>query len=98
MDRLYCGHGPVVDSVDEKIKFYIDHREKRDQEIIDAMVAAKNWQISSLQVRQKKLQRCMLPFIAESRRAGILLSCLNELEGCCERVALGGVYTCVSPV
>ncbi|CAN0424610.1 unnamed protein product [Ascophyllum nodosum] len=48
--RLYCGHGPVVDSVDEKIKFYIDHREKRDQEIIDAMVAAKNWQISSLQI------------------------------------------------
>lgn len=48
--RLYCGHGPVVDDAEEKIKFYIKHREERESQIMQALAAAQGRPLSSIQV------------------------------------------------
>lgn len=55
--RLYCGHGPVVDAAEEKIKFYIEHRQEREDQIMQAMVAAEGRPLSSLQVRLRPRAR-----------------------------------------
>lgn len=48
--RLYCGHGPVVESADKKIKYYINHRQEREDQIVETLTAARNQQLSSWQV------------------------------------------------
>lgn len=48
--RLYPGHGPVVDAAEDKIRFYISHRQEREDQILDTMAAAKGRTLSSLQV------------------------------------------------
>lgn len=48
--RLYCGHGPVVESADKKIKYYINHRQEREDQIVETLTAARNQSLSSWQV------------------------------------------------
>lgn len=50
LTRLYCGHGPVVDAAEEKIKFYIKHRKERENQIMQALTAAEGRSLSSIQV------------------------------------------------
>jgi glyoxylase-like metal-dependent hydrolase (beta-lactamase superfamily II) len=37
LERLYPGHGPVLDSPDETIRSYLDHRREREAMILDAV-------------------------------------------------------------
>jgi glyoxylase-like metal-dependent hydrolase (beta-lactamase superfamily II) len=37
LDRLYPGHGPVLDSPDETIRSYLDHRREREAMILEAV-------------------------------------------------------------
>ncbi|CAI5442079.1 unnamed protein product [Caenorhabditis angaria] len=46
--RIYPGHGPVIEKVDEKVDEYIEHRMKREREILE--VLKKNEEISSMDI------------------------------------------------
>ncbi|CAM9175468.1 unnamed protein product [Pylaiella littoralis] len=48
--RLYCGHGPVVDAAEEKIKYYINHRQQRETQITQELTAAEGRYLSSFQI------------------------------------------------
>lgn len=48
--RLYPGHGPVVDAAEDKIRFYIQHRLEREDQVLDTMAKANGSTLSSLQV------------------------------------------------
>ncbi|CAN0491183.1 unnamed protein product, partial [Ectocarpus sp. 8 AP-2014] len=48
--RLYCGHGPVVEDAQEKIEYYIKHRQEREAQIMNALTAAKGRTLSALQI------------------------------------------------
>ncbi|CBJ48495.1 Zn dependent hydrolase or glyoxylase [Ectocarpus siliculosus] len=48
--RLYCGHGPAVEAAQEKIEYYIKHRQEREAQIINALTAAKGRTLSALQI------------------------------------------------
>eukprot|EP00455_Lapot_gusevi_P044712 TRINITY_DN5625_c0_g1_i10.p1 TRINITY_DN5625_c0_g1~~TRINITY_DN5625_c0_g1_i10.p1 ORF type:complete len:154 (+),score=11.12 TRINITY_DN5625_c0_g1_i10:60-464(+) len=37
LTRLYPGHGPVIESAEEKLIFYIQHRERREQQIVECL-------------------------------------------------------------
>ncbi|CAM9564188.1 unnamed protein product, partial [Hapterophycus canaliculatus] len=48
--RLYCGHGPVVDAAEDKIKFYMKHRQEREDQIMSALTAVEGRSLSSFQI------------------------------------------------
>jgi hypothetical protein len=48
LERLYCGHGPIVDKGIEKINEYIEHRNKREQEIYNALTKLGKGTVSDI--------------------------------------------------
>lgn len=40
-DVIYPGHGPVVKNGVDRIRLYIDHRNKRNEQILDALKNSK---------------------------------------------------------
>eukprot|EP00752_Nemacystus_decipiens_P016455 g14710.t1 len=64
--RLYCGHGPVVDAAEEKIKFYIRHREERESQIMQALAAAGGRPLSSIQITLRVYGFLPLPILVSA--------------------------------
>lgn len=40
-NKIYPGHGPVVENAKERIQNYIDHRNQRNEQIINCLKEAK---------------------------------------------------------
>eukprot|EP00903_Cladosiphon_okamuranus_P009331 g8899.t1 len=64
--RLYCGHGPVVDDADEKIKFYIKHRQERENQIMQALTAAEGRPLSSIQITLRVYGSVPIPILVSA--------------------------------
>jgi len=39
LERLYPGHGPLVDDAEAKVDEYLDHRRQRERQVLDALAA-----------------------------------------------------------
>ena len=48
--RLYCGHGPLVDEVQAKLSEYLQHRQQREQQLLQALQADSARPCSALQL------------------------------------------------
>ncbi|CBJ48492.1 conserved unknown protein [Ectocarpus siliculosus] len=64
--RLYCGHGPVVEAAQEKIEYYIKHRQEREAQIINALTAAKGRTLSALQITVRVYGAVPLPIFVSA--------------------------------
>eukprot|EP00904_Undaria_pinnatifida_P001478 jgi/Undpi1/11330/HiC_scaffold_30.g13628.m1 len=64
--RLYCGHGPVVDRAEEKISFYIAHRQEREAQILKTLTAAKGSTLSSFQITHQVYGLLSIPLLVSA--------------------------------
>ncbi|CAM9224971.1 unnamed protein product [Laminaria digitata] len=88
--RLYCGHGPVVDKAEEKIAFYIAHRQQREDQIMKTLTAAAGSTLSSFQITLQVYGFLAIPLLVSAHYN--VLHHLSKLVS--EGRAEGGITPC----
>ena len=66
LDRLYPGHGPVIEQPQEVISWYIAHRLQREQEILEAIAGGAIGVDGIVDVVYRDVDRSLHPLAARS--------------------------------
>jgi ribonuclease/clavin/mitogillin len=51
--KIFPGHGNIIEDPVEKIKFYIEHRNQREQQILDVLKSHPNESFTSMDIVKK---------------------------------------------